>query len=79
MSVLNQKTIKKSVKFEGIGLHSGKKVVMTLFPAQPNTGIIFKRSDLKIKNLIYTSVFNVSNASYCTKITNENGVTVSTV
>ena len=52
---------------------------MTLFPAQPNTGIIFKRSDLKIKNLIYTSVYNVSNASYCTKITNENGVTVSTV
>ena len=79
MSVLNQKTIKKSIKFEGIGLHSGKKVVMTLFPAQPNTGIIFKRSDLKIKNLIYTSVYNVSNASYCTKITNENGVTVSTV
>ena len=52
---------------------------MTLFPTQPNTGIIFKRSDLKIKNLIYTSVYNVSNASYCTKITNENGVTVSTV
>ena len=79
MSVLNQKTIKKNIKFEGIGLHSGKKVVMTLFPAQPNTGIIFKRSDLKNYNMIYSSVFNVSNASYCTKLTNENGVTVSTV
>ena len=79
MSVLNQKTIKKSIKFEGIGLHSGKKVVMTLFPAQPNTGIIFKRADLKNNNIIYSSVFNVSNASYCTKLTNENGVTVSTV
>ena len=32
MSVLNQKTLKKSLKFEGIGLHSGKKVVMTLIP-----------------------------------------------
>ena len=79
MSVLNQKTIKKSIKFDGIGLHSGKKVTMTLFPAQPNTGIIFKRSDLKNNNIIYTSIFNVSNASYCTKLTNENGVTVSTV
>ena len=79
MSVLNQKTIKKSIKFDGIGLHSGKKVIMTLFPAQPNTGIIFKRSDIKNNNIIYSSIFNVSNASYCTKLTNENGVTVSTV
>ena len=79
MSVLNQKTIKKSIIFDGIGLHSGKKVIMTLFPAQPNTGIIFKRSDVKNNNIIYTSIFNVSNASYCTKLTNENGVTVSTV
>ena len=47
MSVLNQKTIREIIKFEGIGLHSGKKVLMTLFPALPNSGIIFKRSDLK--------------------------------
>tara|TARA_B100001248_G_scaffold223084_1_gene179774 strand:+ start:2614 stop:3534 length:921 start_codon:yes stop_codon:yes gene_type:complete len=79
MSVLNQKTIKEIIKFEGVGLHSGKKVIMNLFPAQPNTGIIFKRSDLKNNNIIYSSVFNVSNASYCTKLTNEDGVTVSTV
>ena len=79
MSVLNQKTIKNTVKFEGIGLHSGKKLNMTLFPAPPNTGIIFKRSDLKNNNLIYPSVFNVSSASYCTKLTNEYGVSVSTV
>tara|TARA_Y100000816_G_scaffold268857_1_gene231382 strand:- start:3742 stop:4662 length:921 start_codon:yes stop_codon:yes gene_type:complete len=79
MSVLNQKTIKNFIKFKGIGLHSGKEVVMTLFPAPPNTGIIFKRSDLKNDNLIYPSVFNVSSASYCTKLSNENGVSVSTV
>ncbi len=79
MSVLNQKTLKKSLKFEGIGLHSGKKVLMNLLPARPNTGIIFKRLDLKINNLIHSSVFNVSSASYCTKLTNENGVSVSTV
>ena len=79
MSVLNQKTIKKTLRFDGIGLHSGKEVVMRLFPAPPNTGIIFKRSDLKINNIIYPNVFNVSSASYCTKITNDNGVSVSTV
>jgi UDP-3-O-[3-hydroxymyristoyl] N-acetylglucosamine deacetylase len=79
MSVLNQKTIKKTLRFDGIGLHSGKEVVMKLFPAPPNTGIIFKRSDLKTNNIIYPNVFNVSSASYCTKITNDNGVSVSTV
>ena len=79
MSVLNQKTIKHSVEFKGVGLQSGKKVLMTLFPASPNTGIIFRRSDLKSNNLVYPNVFNVSSASYCTKLTNEHGTSVSTV
>ena len=79
MSVLNQKTINDSLNFIGIGLHSGKKVSMTLHPAPPNHGIIFKRSDLKKNNLIYPSVHNVSSAYYCTKLTNEYGVSVSTV
>ena len=79
MSVLNQKTIKSIIEFEGVGLHSGKRVKMKLNPAPPNTGISFKRSDLKGDNIIYPNVFNVSSASYCTKITNENGVSVSTI
>ena len=79
MSVLNQKTIKDTIKFEGIGLHTGKKVLMTLFPSPPNSGIIFKRSDLKKNNLIFPNVYNVSSASYCTKLINEFGVSVSTV
>ena len=79
MSILNQKTIKHSVEFNGVGLHSGKKVLMTLSPAPPNTGIIFRRSDLNSNNLVYPNVFNVSSASYCTKLTNEFGTTVSTV
>ena len=79
MSVLNQKTINNIIEFSGIGLHSGKNVKMTLLPAPPNSGIMFKRSDLKINNFIYPSVFNVSSASYCTKLTNENGISVSTI
>ena len=77
MSVLNQKTINQNLNFFGIGLHSGNKVEMRLLPAAPNTGIIFKRSDLSKNNIIYPSVYNVSNASYCTTLTNEFGVSVS--
>ena len=79
VSILNQKTVKNKLKFNGIGLHSGKKVQMNLIPAPPNTGIVFKRSDLKKNNFIYPSVYNVSNASYCTTLTNEFGVSVSTL
>ena len=79
MSVLNQKTINQNLNFFGVGLHSGNKVEMRLLPAAPNTGIIFKRSDLSKNNIIYPSVFNVSSASYCTKISNEYGSSVSTI
>ena len=79
MSSLNQKTIKKAFKLDGIGLHTGKKVSMKINPAEPNSGIIFKRTDLKSNNIIIPNVFNVSNASYCTTITNELGVSVSTI
>ena len=79
MSVLNQKTIKKTIKLDGFGLHNGKKVHMEIKPAQPNTGILFKRTDLKNNNLIVPGVFNVSNALYCTTISNNFGVSVSTI
>ena len=79
MSRLSQNTIKKSIKFDGIGLHSGKKVSMTLNPAKPNTGIYFKRVDINKNNIIIPNVYNVSSASFCTTITNDNGVSVSTI
>ena len=79
MSVLNQKTIKKTIKIDGVGLHNGKKVHMEIKPAQPNTGILFKRIDLKNNNLIIPGVFNVSSALYCTTISNNFGASVSTI
>ena len=79
MSSLNQKTIKKSIHLEGVGLHSGKKVSMTIFPAEPNSGIVFKRVDLKKNNFVIPNVYNVSNASFCTTISNESGVYISTI
>ena len=79
MSILKQKTLKKTISLSGVGLHSGKKANIKLIPQSPNTGIYFKRTDLKSNNIVYPSVFNVSSASYCTKISNEYGVTVSTI
>ena len=79
MSVLNQKTLKETITIDGVGLHGGKKVHMEIKPAKPNTGIVFKRTDIKNNNIVMPGVFNVSNAAYCTTISNGSGVTVSTI
>jgi len=79
VSYLNQKTIKFPVKFEGIGLHSGKNVKVSLLPAEPNSGIIFKRVDLKINNIVHPNFINVTNTSLNTTISNDFGVKVSTI
>ena len=79
MSVLNQKTLKAPISFNGVGLHTGKEVLMTIYPAKPNSGITFKRIDLQKDNIIVPDVYNVSNALFCTTITNESGASVSTI
>lgn len=79
MSILNQKTIKNNIVIKGVGLHSGKKVSIKLIPSEPNSGIIFKRIDIKKNNIVMPSVFNVSEANYCTTISNEFGIKVSTI
>ena len=79
MSVLNQKTINKTISIDGIGLHSGIDVKMNIIPAHPNTGIIFKRIDLQENNLVIPNVYNVSSAVLCTTISNDYGVKVSTI
>ncbi len=79
MSFLNQKTIKNIIEFEGITLHKGKHARMRLLPAPPNSGIIFKRIDLKKNNLILANFLNVSDATLCTTLKNEAGVSISTI
>ena len=79
MSILNQKTINNNIFIRGVGLHSGKKVSMKLNPSEPNSGIVFKRVDIKKNNIVIPSVFNVSEANYCTTISNEFGIKVSTI
>ena len=77
----NQKTLNSKIKFSGIGLHSGKKVDVTLVPANSNSGIIFKRTDLQKDkdNEIIANFKNVSSAKLCTKIENDSGTNVSTI
>ena len=79
MSLLSQKTLNSNVKFNGIGLHTGKEVSINILPSEPNTGILFKRTDLKDNNIVIPNVYNVSNATLCTTISNEYGVSVSTI
>ena len=79
MSILNQKTLKKEVKFEGVGLHTGKEVSIKVCPSKPNTGIVFKRIDLDKNNIVLPNIFNVTNATLCTTISNESGVSISTI
>jgi UDP-3-O-[3-hydroxymyristoyl] N-acetylglucosamine deacetylase len=45
--MLNQRTLKNSIRASGVGLHTGKKILMTLRPALPDTGIVFRRTDLE--------------------------------
>ena len=79
MSILTQKTVSKKLSFSGIGVHTGRKVNLDILPASPNTGIQFKRVDLKKNNIVYPLYNNVFDTTLCTTISNENGVKVSTI
>jgi UDP-3-O-[3-hydroxymyristoyl] N-acetylglucosamine deacetylase len=79
MLEIYQKTINSPISFEGIGLHSGKKSKITIFPGQNDQGIIFKRVDLKNNNLLPANYKSVSSAKLCTTLKNDYGTEVSTV
>ena len=75
-----QKTIENSIQLKGTGLHNGLKVNLCLKPAEANSGILFKRTDVdNTKNIIEASYKNVSSPVLCTKIKNSYGVSVSTI
>ena len=79
MSILSQSTISKKISFSGVGIHTGKTVNLNILPASPNSGIIFKRTDLKHSNIIIPNFENVVDATLCTTISNQHGVKVSTI
>ena len=77
MSVLSQSTIAKKVSFSGVGIHTGNKVKMNVLPSSPNTGIVFKRTDLKQNNIVIPNFENVSDATLCARVANRCGGEVS--
>lgn len=63
-----QKTLKNSITFQGVGLHSGCNVTVTILPAEANTGITFKRIDLPQKPEVKALYSNVVDTRNCTAI-----------
>ncbi len=74
----NQHTVKGSVTLQGVGLHTGEKVTMTMKPANPGFGIRFQRVDLPEKPIVKADVDFVVDTSRGTTI-EYNGARVSTI
>jgi len=76
--MLKQRTLKTTIRATGVGLHSGEKVELTLRPAAPDTGIVFRRVDLAEPVEIKATPFNVGDTRLSTTLV-QNGVRVSTI
>lgn len=63
-----QKTIRKAVEVQGVGIHSGEKATLRFKPAPANTGVYFVRADLPNKPFLKVSVLNVQAVSYQTTL-----------
>jgi UDP-3-O-[3-hydroxymyristoyl] N-acetylglucosamine deacetylase len=79
-----QKTLKTSASFSGVGLHSGAKVMMTLFPEATDRGVRFIRTDLLEEKSIEEASLParwdlVEESELCTRLTNSHGVSISTI
>ena len=71
-AVLQQQTLAKPASYSGVGLHSGNKVSMTLLPAPPNSGIIFRRVDLDSRAEIPAQVGYVAETDRSTTLSRGN-------
>ncbi|HAU30009.1 MAG TPA: UDP-3-O-[3-hydroxymyristoyl] N-acetylglucosamine deacetylase [Rhodospirillaceae bacterium] len=77
---MQQHTLKSWITCSGIALHSGARVSMTLHPAEPNTGVVFVRTDISGRdNVIPARYDHVVDTRLCTVIGNGDGVTVATI
>lgn len=75
---MRQRTLRNSIRATGVGLHTGQKVYLTLSPAMPNTGIVFRRTDLPGNPEIKAHPMNVGDTQLSSCLV-QNGVRVSTV
>ncbi len=70
--MLKQRTLKTLTRAVGVGLHSGQRVEITLRPAQPDTGIVFRRVDLPLPVDIAVSAMAVTDTRMASTISNGN-------
>jgi UDP-3-O-[3-hydroxymyristoyl] N-acetylglucosamine deacetylase len=77
MTTASQQTLKSVIGCRGIGLHSGRKVTMTLRPAAIDTGIVFRRTDLGAE--IRATWDNAVDSALCTVLSNGEGISIGTV
>ncbi|GAA04996.1 MULTISPECIES: UDP-3-O-acyl-N-acetylglucosamine deacetylase [Photobacterium] len=77
--MIRQRTLKSIVQTTGVGLHSGRKVTLTLRPAAANTGVIYRRTDLNPPVDFPANADSVRDTMLCTALVNEEGVRISTV
>jgi len=76
--MLRQRTLKNSIRATGVGLHSGQKVYMSLLPAGPDTGVVFRRVDLEQPVEIPAYALNVGATELASTLVKD-GVKVATV
>src|SRR5918911_883043 len=69
-SMVGQRTLKNSIRATGVGLHTGKKVLMTLRPAGPDSGIVFRRTDLDPPAEVRATAENVGDTQLGTTLIN---------
>lgn len=77
--MITQRTVKKTTKAVGVGLHTGKKVTLRFIPAKANTGIIYRRVDLSPAVDFPLDAKSVKDTLLCTCLVNEDDVRVSTI
>ncbi|MGL9769668.1 MAG: UDP-3-O-acyl-N-acetylglucosamine deacetylase [Sodalis sp. (in: enterobacteria)] len=77
--MIKQRTLKRIVQATGVGLHTGKKVTLTLRPAPVNTGVIYRRTDLSPPVDFPANAKSVRDTVLCTCLVNEHDVRISTV
>lgn len=77
--MIKQRTLKRIITATGVGLHTGKKVTLTLRPAPVNTGVIYRRTDLNPPVDFPADAKSVRDTMLCTCLVNEDNVRISTV
>lgn len=76
--MIKQRTLKNVIRATGVGLHSGEKVFMTLRPAAPDTGIVFRRIDLPSPVEVKAQAHLVGQTQLCTVLVDENNIKIKT-